>query len=143
MSKCGVFNILKKKGGTIEKYVKMRENTKGDEISRYKFLDCDSKCSTRPVLDDEKFKNVKEFISKHHISNETFIRLTRSYLFGTINPYKCEWGDLIPELDRVIMDYNFVHTNNDSFPENDLKEKELMDLIMREAHVEGTCLNHF
>lgn len=115
----------------------------GGMIECNKFLDCDSKCSTRPVLEDEKFNNVRNFMSKHNMSNETFIKLTRSYLMGTINSYKCEWGDLIPELDSVILDYNFVYSKEDSFPENDLKEKELVCLIMKEAHIEGTYLNSF
>lgn len=108
-----------------------------------KFLECDRHCSTRPVKIDNRLDNVKKFMLEHNMSNETFIKLAKSYLSGTINSYKGEWGNLIPELDRVIMDYGFLHTNYDSFSENDLREKELMDLIMNEAHVEGSYLNTF
>jgi len=136
--------IIKLKDKTLQlRYMLGGLYLHGGMVECNKYWECDARCSTYCVPDDKNLRRVKDFMSKHHISNETFIRLTRSYLFGTINPYKCEWGDLIPELDRVIMGYNFVHTNNESYPENDLKEYELMDLIMREARVEGTSLNVF
>ena len=53
-----------------------------------KYWGCDIRCSTSPVAKDENFEKVKNFITKHNISNSTFIRLARSYLFGTFNSYK-------------------------------------------------------
>lgn len=107
-----------------------------------KYWGCDIRCSTSPVSTDENYEKVKIFITKHNISNSTFIRLAGSYLFGTFNSYKGDWGTLIPELDRTIMGYNFTHTNYERIPENDLKEQELLELIEREATVEGTNLNN-
>ncbi len=107
------------------------------------FWGCDIRCSTLPVPKDEKYKKTMDFITNHNISNATFLRLARTYLFGSFNSFKGDWGILIPELDRAIMDYNFVHTDYESIPENDLKERELLELVEREADVEGTSLNNF
>lgn len=104
---------------------------------------CDIRCSTQPVEDDEKLKKVKDFIKKHNISNSTFLRLARTYLSGSFNSYKGDFGNLIPELDRAILKYEFKHTNDNSFVENDLKERELIELIEIHGNVEGTTLNDF
>lgn len=108
-----------------------------------KYWGCDIKCPTLPVPKDENLQKVMNFIKKHNISNATFIRLTRSYLHGTINPYLGDYGTFFNELDRTIMGYNFKKTDYESIPENDLKEKELLRLIVKEAYVEGTKLNKF
>lgn len=107
------------------------------------FWTCDIKCRTLPVEDDEKFKVVQNFIQKHNISNSTFLSLTMSYLSGAFHSFMCDYGSLIPELDRVIMDYHFKHTNRRSFKENDLKEKELLELLGRDGNAPGTSLNAF
>lgn len=43
----------------------------------------------------------------------------------------------------VLKDYNFTNTNYWSFKENDLKEKELLELIERERNLQGSNLNNF
>ena len=107
------------------------------------FWGCDIRCSCSPVPDDERIIRVKEFIKKHNISNETFMRLTRTYLCGQFVKYKGEYGELILELDRVLMSYNFIHTPSDKIPAEDLKEKELIKLVEKYADVEGSKLNEF
>lgn len=104
---------------------------------------CYSKCDTQPVEDDERLQKVKDFILNHNISNSTFLRLARSYIFETLNSYKGDFGSLIPELGEAILDYDFVHTKEERFKENDLKERELLELIDKECGVEGTALNTF
>ena len=108
-----------------------------------RYWGCDIKCSTLPVLDDINLEMVKMFIKKHNISNGTFLRLARTYLSGAFNPYDGDYGNLIYELDNVLMRYNFVHTDSDKIPDNDLKEKELLKLIAKQSNVEGTKLNKF
>lgn len=48
---------------------------------------------------------------------------------------------MIPELDRAILDYKFHHAPNNKFRENDLKERELLELIERESEAKETRLN--
>ena len=55
-----------------------------------KFWGCDVRCSTLPVPEDEKFRKVQNFITKHNISNSTFLKLARSYLFSTFKSYQEE-----------------------------------------------------
>lgn len=101
---------------------------------------CDIRCACTSVEDDERLEKVRSFITKHGISNETFLRLTLTYLKGKFNSYKGDFGNLIPELDRAIVDYKFHHTTTSKFKENDLKEKELLNLIERQSELEGTQL---
>ena len=103
---------------------------------------CDIKCSTRSVEEDDRFFKVKNFIIKHNISNATFLRLARTYLSNSFMNYDLECSNLILELDAAIREYNFVHTNN-KIEDNDLKEKELLKLVLREADLEGSKLNLF
>lgn len=113
------------------------------ELNCDSFWGCDIKCSTQPVENDERLEKVKSFIRKHNISNSTFLRLTRSYLFGALNSYRGDYGNLIPELERAIKDYYFVRNNQESFKENDLKEQELIELLEKEGNKKGTYLNRF
>lgn len=92
------------------------------------YWSCDIRCSTTPVEEDEKFKKVKDFINRHNISNETFLRLALTYLRGNFHSFKGDFGTLIPELDRALLDYEFNHYNGKTI-ENDLKEKELLELV--------------
>ncbi len=115
--------------------------SEGIECDR--FWVCNVRCRRNPVENDERLEKIKSFIKKHNISNSTFLRLARTYLTGSINSYKGNYGSLIPELDLVLKDYNFTHTNYWSFKENDLKEKELIELIERERNLQGSNLNNF
>lgn len=71
------------------------------------------------------------------------MRLVLSYLKGYIVKYNGEYGELILELDRVLMDYNFNHSDVGKVIANDLKDKELLELLKKYDQVEGTLLNDF
>lgn len=107
------------------------------------FWGCDIRCSCTPIPNDDRLIKIKKFIEKHNISNETFMRLVLSYLKGYIVKYNSEYGELILELDRVLMDYKFKHSDVGKVIENDLKEKELLELIEKYRQVEGSLLNNF
>ena len=93
------------------------------------FWGCDIRCSCPPVDDDERLFKIQKFIDNHNISNSTFLRLIKTYLTGGFNPYSGDFGLLIPELDRSILDYKFSSSSLNSFTNTDLKERELLDLI--------------
>lgn len=107
------------------------------------FWGCDIRCSCTPIPNDERLTKIKNFIEKHNISNETFMRLVLSYLKGYIVKYNGEYGELILELDRVLMDYKFKHSEVGKVIENDLKEKELLELIEKYGQDEDSLLNKF
>lgn len=92
------------------------------------FFTCDIRCSTMPVLQDERFDKVKKFLEKHNISNSTFLRLVEVYRHGRIIPFHGDFGSFFPELDRVIKDYH-PRLYLENMEENDLKEKELLQLV--------------
>lgn len=107
------------------------------------FWGCDIRCSCTPIPNDDRLIKIKKFIEKHNIGNETFMRLVLSYLKGYIVKYNGEYGELILELDRVLMDYKFKHSEVGKVIENDLKEKELLELIENYGQVDGSLLNNF
>lgn len=113
-----------------------------DKCTCWGFWNCDIHCHCNPVEDDERLEKVSNFIINHNISNETFLRLTLTYLRGSFNSYKGDFGNLIPELDRTILDYKFYHSPATRFKENDLKEKQLLKLIEKSGEVPGTKLNN-
>lgn len=105
-------------------------NSKDHKACDYNsFWNCDIKCHCSAVPDDEKFLQVKQFRDKHNFNNVMVLKLLRTYLSGSFNSYKGNWGKLIPELAVIISDYDFVHSTYNGFIENDLKEKEILQLL--------------
>jgi len=107
------------------------------------FWNCDIRCSCNPIPNDDRLAKIKEFRNKHNISNETFMRLVLSYLKGSLVKYNGEYGELILDLDKVLRSYNFKHSTIGKVVENDLKEKELLELLVKYGQVEGSSLNNF
>lgn len=107
------------------------------------FWDCDLRCSCNPIPNDERLEKIKDFKNKHNISNETLMRLVLSYLKGYLIKYNGEYGELILDLDKVLIGYNFNHSTIGKVVENDLKEKELLELFEKYGQVEGSSLNNF
>lgn len=107
------------------------------------FWSCDKECSCVPVPNDERLDKVVEYIKKHNISNETFMRLVLSYLQGYMVKYNGQYGELFLELDEVLADYKFNHSTVGRVAENNLKEKELIELLNKQGLIEGSLLNRF
>lgn len=105
------------------------------------FFNCDIKCFCLPVDNDECFIKVKEFIETHNISNETFMRLVRTYLYGWFYSYEHTSGNLIYELDKAISDYNFERKQGAFFRQNKFKEKELLKLVRKQIYNQQSELN--
>lgn len=119
-------------------------NRENKEICGYNtFWGCDIRCSCAPVPDDERFQRVKRFVEKHKISNDTFMRLMISYIKGYILKFDNEYGDLIEELDRALADYKYIHSKKNTVPENNFKEKELLDFIEKDSKNQNSELNKF
>jgi len=106
-----------------------------------RFWSCDVKCSCTPIPDDDRLLRIKEFVSSHNISNETFIVLLQGYLRGSIVSYKGNFGCLLRELESVVLDYGFNYSSVFSLEENDLGERELLELIRRDSVKSGSKLN--
>lgn len=112
-----------------------------------KFWWCDIECSCSPVPDDERLDKVKEFIKKHNISNETFMRLLISRNFnGYFKSYNGNFGEFINELDEIIKEYNIHkflrHNGNDDY-KNGLSEQRLIEYVNRESLIDDSLLNKF
>lgn len=119
-------------------------NREEKEVCAYNtFWGCDIRCSCGPVPDDERFQRVKRFVEKHNISNDTFMRLMISYIKGYILKFNDEYGDFILELDRALSDYKYIHSKKYPVPENDFKEKELLEFIERDSKQQNSELNKF
>jgi len=106
---------------------------------------CDIRCKCYPVPEDERLTRVKDFINNHNISNETFMRYVLSYTKGYLLRYKGKYGELIEELDRVLMNYKFIHSTcgKGRILENELKEKELLELLDIYSEEKGSLINNF
>lgn len=112
-----------------------------------KFWWCDVECSCSPVPDDERLNKVKEFINKHNISNETFMRLLISRNFnGYFKSYNGDFGEFINELDEIIKEYNIHkfprHNGSDDY-KNGLSEQQLIEYVNRESLIDDSLLNKF
>ena len=90
---------------------------------------CDINCSCTPVLDDNNFKEVKDFVKKHHLTNERFLHLTHNYLKAAIMKYNGEYSPFFKELENLLKPYNFLHTNKGEIPDSDYGVKELENLL--------------
>ena len=86
---------------------------------------CDINCSCSMVSDDERLSKVKEFIDKHSITNERFIRLSYAFLTGYIMKYRGINSPLFEELAGILDPYCFKHTKIGEIPDNDFREREL------------------
>lgn len=107
------------------------------------FWSCDIRCSCTPVPNDDNFTYVKEFMQKHNIGNETFMRLTLSYLKGYLLYYKDEFSELFTELDTVLNRYKFKYASSGHINNNTLGEKELEKLIEQQGPISNSKLNQF
>lgn len=90
---------------------------------------CNINCSCSNVPDDEKFISVKNFINKHNITNERFIKLSYWFLTGAIMKYKGMYSPLFIELEKVIEPFGFTHNKYGEIPDNDFREKELENIV--------------
>ena len=86
---------------------------------------CDIDCSCNIVADDERLDAVKNFIKKHNITNERFLKLSYNYLIGSIMKYRGTYAQLFLELEEVLKPYQFTKTNKGAIANNNFKEKEL------------------
>lgn len=112
-----------------------------------KYWWCDVNCPCSPVVKDERLDKVKEFINKHNISNETFMRLLISRNFnGYFKSYNGNFGEFINELDEIIKEYNIHkfprHNGNDDY-KNGLSEQQLIEYVNRESLIDDSLLNKF
>lgn len=112
-----------------------------------KFWWCDINCSCSPVPDDERLDKVKEYIEKHNISSETFMRLLISRNFNSyFKSYNGNFGTFIDELDEIISEYKIHqfpgHNGNDNY-KNGLSEQQLVEYVNRESLIENSSLNKF
>lgn len=105
------------------------------------FFSCDIRCSCMPVADDECLFKVKKFIEKHNISNETFMRLIKTHLNGWFYSFENDSGSLLPELEKIISDYNFERNNEEYFKQNRYKEKELLKLVKKQIYDNESEIN--
>lgn len=80
---------------------------------------------------DERLENVKNFIKKHNITNERFLRLSYNYLIGAIMKYPLDYSNLFNELNEVLKPYGFIQINKKEIPNSDFREKELEKIINR------------
>ena len=90
---------------------------------------CGINCSCSMVSDDERLLKVKEFINKHGITNEGFIKLSYAFLTGYIMKYKEMNSPLFEELNIILDSYGFIHTKSGEIPDNDFREKELESIV--------------
>lgn len=90
---------------------------------------CEINCSCSAVSDDEKLNVVKNFVKKHNITNERFLKLSYNYLNGAIMKYHGTYSQLFLELEEVIRPYEFIKTKTGEIPDNDFREKELEELV--------------
>lgn len=105
------------------------------------FFACDIKCSCMPVADDECLYNIKKFIEKHNISNETFMRLVRTHLKGWFYSFENDSGSLLPELEEAISNYNFERNNDEFFRQSRFKERELLKLVKKQIYDSESEIN--
>lgn len=90
---------------------------------------CDIDCSCKKVPNDERLEDVKNFIKKHNITNERFLRLSYNYLIGAIMKYPLSYSHLFNELKDILKPYELVQTNKKEIPNSDFREKELEQII--------------
>jgi len=102
---------------------------------------CDINCSCSEVPNDERLIEVKNFIKKHNITNERFLKLSYWYLVGAVMKYKGSCSPLFLELENVLKPYNFTHTDYGEIPDNDFREKEL-ETIVNESAVKVYCTKY-
>ncbi len=90
---------------------------------------CSINCECSAVIDDEKLEAVKDFIKKHHFTNERFLKLAYNYLIGAIMRYQGEYSPLFQELAKVIEPYQFSQNKQGEIPDNDFGEEELEKIV--------------
>ncbi len=90
---------------------------------------CSINCSCFDVPDDDRLNAVKNFIQKHNLTNERFLKLAYNYLIGAIMKYHDNYSPLFLELAEVIEPYQFLHTKIKEIPDNNFKEQELETLV--------------
>lgn len=93
------------------------------------YWNCDINCSCNIVPDDERLDAVKKFIKNHNINNERFLKLAYHFLFGAIMKYHGSYSQLFLELEEVLKPYQFTQSNKKEIPDNNLREKELEELV--------------
>ncbi len=104
-----------------------------------RFWGCDLRCPTMPLEEDERLLKIYDFMEKHNIGSGTMLKFSRTLLHNRFNPYHHDLGQLIPELSKVLADYHFI-TIDDSYSENDYKELELMEFIIKNYDNENSTL---
>ena len=107
------------------------------------FWNCDINCSTFPVKKDKRLLNIEKFIRKHNISNETFLRITRTFLLGKIQTYNSYEGEFIQQLDKLLEGYNFFHKKNLKIDEPTILDTELIKLLIKDGCCKKTKLFNF
>ncbi len=90
---------------------------------------CDINCSCSDVPNDERIIEVKNFINKHNITNERFIKLSYCLLIGAIMKYKGAYSPLFIELEKVLEPFQFIHARYGKIPDSDFREKELENIV--------------
>lgn len=99
------------------------------EDQQCSYWTCDINCSCDAVDNDSRLNAVRNFIKKHNLTNERFLKLSYNYLIGAVMKYKGEYSPLFIELDSVLRPYHFTKTDRGKIPDNDFREKELENLV--------------
>ena len=103
---------------------------------------CDIDCSCNIVPDDESLDAVKNFIKKHNITNERFIKLAYNFLIGAVMKYHGDYSQLFLELEEVLKPYQFTQSNEKKIPDNNFREEELEKLV-NNAYEPGLFIYNF
>ena len=69
---------------------------------------CGLNCSCNIVPNDERLDAVKNFIKKHNITNERFLKLSYNFLIGAIMKYHGNYSQLFLELEKILKDRKSV-----------------------------------
>lgn len=126
-------NSLDDKDLQLRYYLGGLKRIRDGENQSCSYWACDINCSCSEVPDDERLIEVKNFIKKHNITNERFIKLSYWHLAGAVMKYKGSCSPLFLELENALKPYNFTHTNRVEIPDNDFREKELETVVNNSA----------
>lgn len=86
-------------------------------------------CSCNIVPDDERLDAVKNFIKKHNITNERFLKLSHNFLIGAVMKYHGNYSQLFLELEEVLKPYEFTKSNRKEIQDNNFRAEELEKLV--------------
>lgn len=103
----------------------LRHNMSNDNECIY--WRCDIDCGCPKLNDDIDLTGVKDFIKKHNITNERFLRLAYNHLAGNYVYYHNEPSEILVELEEVLKPFLFNKWEKKT--DNTLYDKKLEELI--------------